>query len=216
MKYLLRRFRKHEDGGALVEAVLVIGVLVLTLAAFVEFTMLMHWWNQGAKAVQLGSRMASVSDPVDSSLLIVANSDPTMDFGERVCTVIVPEGTRSPSDLPMGTCEGGIYNRDAMKRIIFGTDEVCSTTSDAYHGMCDVFPAIASQGGQVEVRYMFGGLGYVNRLGGPVPVISVTLRDVPFPLPILDRMLSLAGMTMPDRSSTAVGEDLSATFASGG
>lgn len=203
-----RRFRSSEDGAVLVETAIIMTLLILVLAAFVEFAMIVHWWNQAVKSVQLGARMASVSDPVDSSL---KSLPPDQSFATRSCVVdIAEDGT-----LSGGSCSTGTYDEAAMRRIIFGTDNTCSFSSIAYHGMCDVFPGIARRGGTVEIQYIYGGLGYEDRPSGPVPVIRVTLKNVGFDLPVIGSLLNLAGLSLPEFSATSVSEDMSATFVSG-
>jgi hypothetical protein len=205
---MTRRFRSSEDGAVLVETAIVMTLLILMLAAFVEFAMIVHWWNQAVKSVQLGARMASVSDPVDSDL---KSLDPDQTFATRTCDVdIAQDGT-----LSGGSCSAGTYDEAALRRIIFGTDDTCSFSSIAYHGMCDVFPSIATLGGTVEVHYIYGGLGYEKRPSGPVPGIRVTLKNMGFGLPVLGSLLDLAGLTSPEFSATSVSDDMSATFVSG-
>lgn len=203
---LFRRFLREEHGAVLVEATIVMFVLVLMVAAFVELSLVVSQWNLAVKSVQLGSRLASVSDPVDSSL---AGLDPVDPFTARTCTIT----NIRDNGMDSGTCTGGVYDGDAMQRIIFGTDTTCSSTSIAYHGMCDIFPSIVT--GTVEVTYAHAGLGYPDRPAGPVPVIRVTIRDVTWDLPLLSGLLRTAGVAMPAFSASAVSEDMSATFAAG-
>ncbi|MEK6204123.1 MAG: pilus assembly protein, partial [Amylibacter sp.] len=60
-KSFKHKFINNQDGVSLVEALITFPVLLLTIAVFVEFGFMVFQYNQTAKAVQLGARLASVS-----------------------------------------------------------------------------------------------------------------------------------------------------------
>ena len=51
---LVRRFWREDSGLALTEALLTIPVVLIVLAAMIEFGVAVFQWNQAAKAVQIG------------------------------------------------------------------------------------------------------------------------------------------------------------------
>ena len=75
--------------------------------------------------------------------------------------------------------------------------------------MCHFFPFL--QPANVVVRYTATGLGYQTRLGGPVPTITVSLKNFTFQFFFLGGLLGLNNMTMPSMLSTVTGEDMKST-----
>ena len=206
-------FAREDDGASLVEGVIVINVIVLVLAAFIEFGVAVNQWNMAAKAAQIGARVASISDPVDADLLVFTGmeggaqpGDPmpvfssSCDGNTTICT-----GTYTGSGL------AGDYDAAAMDRIVKGADGVCSIPPVGLAGMCDVMPNRITAD-KISVTYSFGGLGYAGRASGPVPVISVSLQNVNFDFLILGRLAGLNNLTIPPFTVTAVAEDLSKTY----
>lgn len=180
----IREFRRDEEGGALVEALIVMGVLLLMVAAFIELTVAVNQWNMGVKALQIGARTASVSHPVDRSLPAFEDTaehdDPATPFGDRVCT--------------WGSCtNGGEFDEAAMERIL--------------SRMQQVFPRIESE--HLEVRYSYAALGYPRRPDGPVPLIQLKMSGVPFQFMLLGAFIGRDTLTMPEFTVSAVAENLS-------
>lgn len=217
MPAMLERFLREEDGASLAEATITLSLLVFMLAAFVEFTSAVHQWNMAVKGVEMGARLAAISDPVDSSIKDISGVTSTVPPGDplpnsafttRVCTItnIAANGKNS------GSCSPGTYDGDAMARIIYGSDPTqCGNVAPGdYSGICDVFPAAAR--GTVEVTYANGGLGYAGRPGGAVPVIQVKLKNLSFDLAILDAFIPNDVVSLPEFNASAVGEDLSKTY----
>ena len=192
----LFHFAREQGGGAMVETLIVLNVIVLIIAAFVEMGLAVNQWNLAAKAAQVGARLAAVSDSVDSSLSewsgevtdVVEPGDPIpagQGFADRICS----GGNTS--------CTGGIYSADAMQHLV--------------DRMQQVLPRLTSD--NVRVAYRFTGLGYAGRPGGPVPTITVSIVDVTFDFFILGRLLGLDALRMPEFSTTIVGEDMATTYA---
>jgi hypothetical protein len=220
----LRRFVAEECGVSLVETLIVLNILVLIVVAFVEFGFAMNQWNLAAKATQVGARLATVSNPVDSSLSAWTGlgpdtttppfpGDPVTDSFNILC-----RGTTATCVLESGTYSGGTptYDTNAMGRLIDGADYDGSDpphcdASGTRIGMCDVLPKIRPE--NVEVRYRFTGLGYAGRPGGPVPTITVSLTGLTFDFLLLGSLLGLDNQVdLPAFATTIVGEDLSTTY----
>lgn len=213
------RFVTDESGASMIETLVVINILIVLVAGFIEFGVAMNQWSLAAKATQVGARLAAVSDPVDSSLSSwtglgdPTTNPPTGPFpGDAVADnySILCRGA-------LGTCvnEGGAYSRTpafdaaAMARLINGSSGDCNATG-TFLGMCDVLPRITAA--NVDVRYQFTGLGYAGRPGGPIPTITVSLTGLTFDFLLLGRLLGLNNLNIPAYTATVVGEDLSKTW----
>jgi hypothetical protein len=117
------RFMCDEDGGPLVEAAVMIPILLTFFLGSVDFMNAFMQWNQATKAVEVGARIAAVSDPVASGL----NTIPTSALSSsRILGDTMPDfqvtcdgGTRACS-CTRGTCTGmGAYSATAMGLIVF-------------------------------------------------------------------------------------------------
>jgi len=61
----------------MVEMAIVIPLLLTLLLGFVDFGYAFYQWNAAAKAVQIGARLAQISDPIASALPSVIATLPT-------------------------------------------------------------------------------------------------------------------------------------------
>jgi Flp pilus assembly protein TadG len=209
------RIGRDEDGGPLVEATILLPFLFIFLLGISDFLFAVYQWNWASKAVEVGARLASVSDPVASGLrTIPANAlsssvllgDPMPDF-QVTC-----DGSASSCTCTRGTCTGmGTYSATAMNTIVFGRGSSACNDATSYYtaGMCDLFTAITAA--NVVIVYSQTGLGYAGRVAGPVPTITVSVQNVPAPFFFLGPFLNVAGFTMPAIKTTHTmnGESLS-------
>src|SRR5882757_330693 len=62
------RFMRDEDGGPLIEAAILLPFLFLVLLGSVDLLYAFTQVSQATKAVEVGARIAAVSDPVASGL----------------------------------------------------------------------------------------------------------------------------------------------------
>src|SRR5215217_334657 len=69
----IRRLWVDEAGGALVEATVLIPILFVFLLGSVDFLYAFYQWTAATKAMQLGARLAAVSDPVATGLTGTTN-----------------------------------------------------------------------------------------------------------------------------------------------
>lgn len=192
-------FRKEEEGAVLVEGLLVLPILVLVMAVFVEFGFAMFQWNQTVKAVQIGARLLAVSDPILADMTAF-----TADLGDLDAGVAIPAAVVAVS------CGAGTTACDSagMERLIEGSDGACTSDLEgSVSGMCDFFPLLSAD--NVRVTYRRAGLGYVGRPGGPVLSITVETFDMAFDFLVLDALLGGTVITMPPHSVTITSEDLS-------
>jgi Flp pilus assembly protein TadG len=209
----LLRFWRDEVGGPLVEAAVAVPLLLLFAFGSVDMLYVYYQWTAATKAVQVGARLAAVSDPVASGLnSIPANAlsstvllgDPMPDF-EVTC-----DGGAAACTCTRGTCTGlGSYSAAAMNTIVFGRGSSACGDQTSYYfaGMCDILPGITAA--NVRVVYSQTGLGFAGRTAGPVPTITVSLQNFTLQYFFLYRLTALPTITAPVLSTTITGEGLS-------
>src|SRR5438094_1998587 len=117
------RFWRDEVGGPLVEMAVMTPIMFIFLFGSVDFLYAFYQWGAATKAVEVGARLAVVSDPVASGLVTIPTNalngttvslgDPMPDF-EVTCASGTCSCTRP-------TCTGyGAYSPAAMNTIVFG------------------------------------------------------------------------------------------------
>ena len=212
---MILRFTRDNNGGVLVEATIMITIMFVFVLGSIDFLFAFYQWNAATKAVQVGVRIAAVSDPVAKGLnglsagVVSASLRPgsampsftvTCDGGTAICTC-------------QGACKGvGGYNATAMDTIVFGRGSMaCGDATSSYStGMCDIFDRITP----ANVRIVYtepaapAGLGYAGRPAGPVPTIRVSLQNMPFRFFFLGALLGFRDIQIPEVPTTITGEDL--------
>jgi len=206
-------FWRDETGAVLVEISILLPIVITILCGSIDFLYAFYQWNAAAKAVQVGARIAAVSDPVAAGLNDLTN-------------LVVLNGSVAPRRPMPGftfTCDGRVetctcsgncpgisanpYNAAAMNRIIFGRGSSSCTDATTYYatGMCDILPSITAA--NVRIVYTQTGLGYAGRPGGPVPTITVSLQDLQFQFFFLSYLLG-RNIPIPAMATTITAEDL--------
>lgn len=210
---MLKRFAKSEDGVAMVEMAIAVTLLLTLTLGFIDFGYALYQWNAATKAVQIGARLASISDPVASAL---TNAAPISNPGAPVAAGAYGPFVCTYSSGGTGSCSnGGNLSAAAFSRIFRGdtantNDDACpALATNQRPGMCHFFPGLRRN--NVVVTYAATGLGYQTRLGGPVPTITVNLQNISFQFFFLGGLLGFGNMTMPSMLSTVTGEDLKST-----
>ncbi|RNJ41911.1 pilus assembly protein TadE [Mesorhizobium erdmanii] len=210
---MIQRFAKSEDGAAMVEMTIVSTLLFALVLGFVDFGYAFYQWNAATKAVQVGARLASISDAVATNLAtagpisspgapIVADA-----YGPFVCTYTAGTG---------GCSNGGGFSAANFSRIFRGdtantNDDACpNLATNQRPGMCHFFPGLLRS--NVVVTYSATGLGYQTRLSGPVPTITVSLQNRTFQFFFLQGLMGFANINMPSMLSTVTGEDIKSTW----
>ncbi|SRR6266851_4239077 len=209
------RFARDNNGGVLVEATIMMTLMFVLVLGSVDFLFAFYQWNAAAKAVQVGARIAAVSDPVAAGL----NS-----LSARVVSASLRPGSAMPSftvtcdgSTASCSCDGACvgvagYDATAMDTIVFGRgSRACGDATSSYSaGMCDIFDRITL----ANVRIVYtqpaapAGLGYAGRPAGPVPTIKVSLQNIPFRFFFLGGLLSFRDIQIPEVPTTITGEDL--------
>jgi len=208
-KYFLR----DQQGSVMVEVTIMLSITLILVFGAIDFLLLFYQWNAAAKAVQIGARLAAVSDPVPSGLNRLS---------QAVVSASVPPGAAMPNFVvtcdgrtATCTCNGNAcrgmkgYDGAAMNTIIFGRGS--SSCSDAKSadvvGMCDIFPRITPA--NVKIVYAQTGLGYAGRPGGPMPTITVSLQNLPFQFFFLRGLMGFHDLQIPPSTVSLTAEDLS-------
>ena len=144
--------------------------------------------NAATKAVQVGARIASVSNPVMTNLnaLSAALASRTLRPGSAMPSFTVTCDGGTATCTCEGTCQvGGVigFNAAALNTIVYGRgSSACGDATSSYTaGMCDVFNRITPANVRIEYRQFAApaGLGYVGR---PVVLRSVPAATVPVSL----------------------------------
>jgi hypothetical protein len=203
---------RDETGAVFAEFAILLPVIVLLLGGSIDFLYAFYQWNAAVKAVEVGARIAAVSDPVALGLNEFSN--------QAVLNGAVP-GTTMPaftvtcqddSCSCLGACAGLVqnsFNEKAMDRIVFGrglNKKACGHQKSYYMtGMCDLLPAISRE--NVVVVYKQTGLGYAGRPGGPLPTIQVSLTGMQFRFFFLNSFFGVH-VAMPTITITITAEDL--------
>jgi hypothetical protein len=195
------RCRRDETGSVLLEFTVTMFVFLVFLFGAVEGGLLFYQWNIATKAVQLGARLAAVSNPVSSDLLTLTGLE---DAG-KLPGDQMPEFDRI-CDGATGSCTGGTYDASAMNALVYGRGNTSCDSSGSNMGMCDIYNRIKPE--NVVVRYQYTGLGYAGRPGGPVPTITVGLQGLEFNFVALDGLLGLGPIAIPGLRTTMTAEDL--------
>jgi hypothetical protein len=205
---------RDESGAVLVETTVMLTLFFVFVLGSIDFMMMFYQWNAAAKAVAIGARRAAVSDPVASGL---------NGLSATAVNAFLPPGAAMPifevtcdGALATCTCEGtctgmGGYDATAMNAIVFGRNSgSCGeATSHDRASMCDILAGITPA--NVTIRYSQTGIGYAGRPGGPVPTITLAIKNMPFQLFFLGNLLGSRRIQMPPMTTSIMAEDLSSS-----
>jgi len=206
MRSVLKRFASDTGGASMVEFSIIAFLVLIVTGGLVDFSHGFYQWNSATKALQQGARLASISNPVDSSLRAKTGlgsgalpGDPFPYF-----KVLCNGG---------GSCTGdgaGSYDPLAMNTIVYGNPNQTTCGRVGENGtrlaMCHVFSRVRPQ--NVKITYEQTGLGFAGRPGGPVPTITLELTGLQFEFVFLNGLLGFGPITMPAMKTTATGEDM--------
>jgi hypothetical protein len=193
----LRAGWREESGAVLIEGLIIFPVLLLTIAAFIDFAVVMYKMNQTLKAQEIGARLLAVSDPV------------VTDFATLIADFGVEEGGAVP-DTPLAvSCGMGAAACDpvGLQRLMSGSDGVCAPDhGGGVAGICDFAPRLTAN--DVRITYHRTALGYVGRNAPPVVLITLETRPIDLGLPLLGALIGRERLELPVKPVTVMGEDL--------
>jgi len=210
-KHLLR----DTNGAVMVEVTIMLSIILVLVFGGIDLLFLFYQWNAAAKAVQIGARLAAVSDPVALGLNNVSRAvvDETVPPGAAIPKFIVTcdggSATCSCSGAARACRQVGGYNKAAMDTIVFGRgSSSCSNLPAADRvGMCHILSRITPA--NVKIVYAQTGLGYAERPGGPMPTITLSLQNLPFHFYFVGGLVGLRNLQVPASTSSRTAEDLS-------
>ena len=201
---------RDETGAVFAEFALLLPLVVTVVCGSIDFLYAFYQWNAAAKAVEVGARIAAVSDPVAVGLNGLSNQAVLNGAapGAPIQAFVVTCSDRSCGCA--GTCPGLLENSfdaAAMNRIVFGRGSAACGDATSYYatGMCDVLPSITAN--NVLIVYSQSGLGYAGRPGGPVPTITVSLQHMQFKFFFLTALLGV-NIAIPPMTTTITAENL--------
>ena len=213
MSILARAIALDDRGAVLVEVSVVMTIMLVFLLGSIEFLFVFYQRNAAAKAVQIGLRLAAVSDPVASGLngLSAAVLGPRVPEGSAMPDFVVTcDGSTSHCTCSSGTCPADLaYNAAAMNMIVYGRgSSSCGDAKSFYDtGMCDIFARITPK--NVAITYAQSGLGFAGRPGGPVPTITISLKDLRLQFFFLRGLAGFDDLQIPPLTTSMTAEDLS-------
>jgi TadE-like protein len=208
----------------LVETSVLIPILFTFLLGAVDFGFLFYQWSAAAKAVEVGARIAAVSDPVAGGLKSLADpavnganaGDPIPPF-----TITCNGKTSSCSSSDGSTVT---YDATAMEKIVYGrrggtpcdppaSGMCCDRTPTSYYfaGMCNFFPMGLTPANVQVVYQQTTDLGYTQSFEGPRPTVTVSLLQTSdAALKFRFFFLRFGEKIIPSFTTTITGEALSA------
>lgn len=214
-------FCRDQAGSVMVEFSILLPIIITLVFGSVDLLYALYQWNAAAKAVEVGARIAAVSDPVASGLNTLTNSVPVaLNTSGQPLAMPAFDVTCDGRTLTC-TCNGACtglaanpFDAVALNRLIFGRgSEACGDARSYYTtGMCDVLPSITAA--NVVVTYRQTGLGYSGRPGGPQPTIIVSLQNMKFQFFFLSYLFGTI-IPMPAMTTTITAEDLCSGGGSG-
>lgn len=199
-----------QDGAVFAEFAIMLPMIVLIVFGSIDFLYAFYQWNAAAKAVEVGARIAAVSDPVAPGLNQLSSQALLNGAMPGTAMPAFTVTCRRESCTCVGVCTGLLENnfsRAAFDRIVFGRGRSACGQAGSYYtaGMCDALPSIRPD--NVVIVYKQSGLGYAGRPGGPVPTIEVSLENMQFQFFFLNSLLGLH-IAMPVVRATMTAEDL--------
>jgi Flp pilus assembly protein TadG len=199
-----------DNGAVFAEFAILLPIIVTVVCGSVDFLFAFYQWNAAAKAVEVGARIAAVSDPVAPGLNNLSNEALLSGAMPRDPMPTFTVTCKSGACACVGTCAGFLedsFDSAAMNRIVFGRGSTACGDATSYYstGMCDVLSSIRPA--NVVIVYKQTGLGYAGRPGGPAPTITLSLQHMQFQFFFLSALLGI-NVAMPAMTTTITAEHL--------
>jgi hypothetical protein len=201
---------RNETGAVFAEFAILLPIVVTVVCGSIDFLYAFYQWNAAAKAVEIGARIAAVSDPVAAGLNNLSNQALLEGLAPFASMPYFKISCSDDNCSCSGTCPGILPNSfdpAAMNRIVYGRGRTTCSHSTSYYnsGMCDILPSITPA--NVAITYTQTALGYAGRPGGPIPTITVSLQNMQFRFFFLTSLFGLH-IAMPAMTSSITAEDL--------
>ena len=189
---MLKRFMENQSGASAAEFAVVLMLLMVLTFAVMDMGYALWQWNNAEKATQFGARLAAVSTPIAPGLA-------TYECGTTATTAGQP-CSQGGNKFTSVTCTNTACTGS------FGFSQVEADRLLAR--MQRIFPRL--QGTNVVVEYQDLQLAFDGR-GSPVGSVTVRLVGLTFDFIILDALIGMNQISMPEFTTTYTTEDLRTT-----
>lgn len=192
---MLKRFIQNDSGASAAEFAIILMLLMITTFMVMDMGYALWQWNNAEKATQWGTRYSVVSYPVAEDLELFDCGNTTVTAG-MFCTsagaetfgMVVCTGSS-------GSCTGGFA---------FSTPRATKILTRMQNFVPNLTMA------NLVFEYEDLQLAFSGR-GSPVASVTVRIVDMNFEFLILDTLLGMGPITMPDFRATLTTEDLNST-----
>lgn len=182
---MLRRILRDTSGVTVAEAAFILPVLLVMTFGLMEFAIVFYQYNAAEKATQDGARTAAVAMLPPTVATWSCTSDPAAIVGDRC-----PALAANTAPTVITSCTGDGCSTLPGWAAVIGAMQAA---------LPDITPA------NVVITYSDAGLGFVGR-PTPVPLITVQLTGMTYDFAVLDSLIGVGTLTMPDFRATVTGE----------
>ena len=214
MRRFVNSFAREQVAAITVEFVVIMSFFVTITFFVLEIALAQFLWQTAEKTVQIGARLAVVSDPAVTAISSTTTNPLATGgaFGQPCpanCDVSSLTGCSSSTSCTWScTYTGGTAGAG------------CKATAINYivTRMGQMYLPLRNPTSKITVTYTYTGLGYA---GGPLtPTVTVTLSNVPLNLGVISIVGNLMGtgaaplFQIPTMSATFPGEDMQSSSSS--
>lgn len=199
----IKGFFRDRKGTVAVEFALLFMVLFVLSMGIVEFGRALYEWHKAEKALQIAARFAVVTDPVATDLRTWSAKDNSNEFGDS-CRDPATGGIQSYCDFAPIICTNAGCTDKGFSSSAFNA---------IFQKVQPWFPALQPE--NLVVEYRATNLGFVGRPGARtgefnlVPAVTIRLRNIQYDFMVLDDLLGIGPVVMPEFTTTLIAEDLS-------
>lgn len=190
-EHIVMKRAKRQGGAALVEFSIVFILYTVLVFGIIEFAMATFNWSRMVQATHAGARYAITSDPA--------------------CDIFQD---RDDTDRNIPNCTDGVLSEPPCTTgaAVSRTITTCSDPTDSGCKIVDEMrrysPYVLTGGSSVTVTYTCSDAGDEELLLRPIPLVTVSIDNLPYHF-MMPGLLNIdATVTMPSFETTRVGEDL--------
>lgn len=189
---MLKSFIRNQGGAAAAEFAVILMLLIMLTFVIMDLGYALWQWNNAEKAAQFGSRLAAISTPLAPGLA-------TFDCGNA--------GTVAGQSCATGGNSFGIVTCTATA--CTGSYGFSQAEADRLLARMQlIFPQM--QAANLIVEYEDLQLAFHGR-GSPVASVTVRIVDMTFDFLIIDGLMGMGTISMPEFRTTLTTEDLRST-----
>jgi Flp pilus assembly pilin Flp len=189
---MLKHFIRNQGGAAAAEFAVILMLLMILTFVIMDLGYALWQWNNAEKAAQFGSRLAAISTPLAPGLATFECGTTATTAGQSCAT--------GGNSFGIVTCTGTTCTGN------YGFSQVEADRLLAR--MKSIFPQM--QAANLVVEYRDLNLAFDGR-GSPVASVTVRIVDMTFDFLIIDGLLGMDSISMPDFRTTLTTEDLRST-----